>query len=234
MGSQRVKRGIYKSRMCVLSHFSGWQLFVTPWTVALQAPLSMGFSRKQYWSGLPFPSPTHESEKWKWSHSVVSYSLRPHRLQPARLLCPWDSPGNNTGVDCYFLLQAYEEMLKNFQKCPGPDHFTGWILPIIQRRRNTHLSQAPPKNLKEHFLTHFTRPKLHWYQIWTRITQNSTDLADWKMDKDRVINYLLMDITECDILWIVNMHFLICSQNTQKKFTLYLAKKTTDHTLIIM
>ena len=31
--------------------------FVTPWTVALQAPLSMGFSRQEYWSGLPFPSP---------------------------------------------------------------------------------------------------------------------------------------------------------------------------------
>ena len=29
----------------------------TPWTVALQAPLSMGFSRQEYWSGLPFPSP---------------------------------------------------------------------------------------------------------------------------------------------------------------------------------
>ena len=32
-------------------------LFVTPWTVAYQAPLSMGFSRQEYWSGLPFPSP---------------------------------------------------------------------------------------------------------------------------------------------------------------------------------
>ena len=37
-----------------LSHV---QLFVTPWTVAYQAPLSMGFSRQEYWSGLPFPSP---------------------------------------------------------------------------------------------------------------------------------------------------------------------------------
>ena len=33
------------------------QLFVTPWTVVHQAPLSMGFSRHEYWSGLPFPSP---------------------------------------------------------------------------------------------------------------------------------------------------------------------------------
>ena len=36
-----------------LSHVG---LFATPWTVAHQAPLSMGFSRQEYWSGLPFPS----------------------------------------------------------------------------------------------------------------------------------------------------------------------------------
>ena len=43
----------------MLSHFSCVQLFVTPWTVAYQAPPSMEFSRQEYWSGLPFPSPGH-------------------------------------------------------------------------------------------------------------------------------------------------------------------------------
>ena len=43
--------------ICVLSRFSHVQLFATPWAVACQAPLSMGFSRLEYWSGLPFPSP---------------------------------------------------------------------------------------------------------------------------------------------------------------------------------
>ena len=44
--------------MCVcVKSLSCVQLFVTPWTVARQAPLSMGFSRQEYWSGLPFPSP---------------------------------------------------------------------------------------------------------------------------------------------------------------------------------
>ena len=38
----------------LLSHV---QLFVTPWTIAHQVPLSMGFSRQEYWSGLPFPTP---------------------------------------------------------------------------------------------------------------------------------------------------------------------------------
>ena len=42
---------------CVLSHFSHVWLFATPWTVACQAPLSMGFSRQEYWSGLPFLPP---------------------------------------------------------------------------------------------------------------------------------------------------------------------------------
>ena len=41
----------------MLSHFSSVQLFVTLWTIAHQAPLSMEFSRQEYWSGLPFPSP---------------------------------------------------------------------------------------------------------------------------------------------------------------------------------
>ena len=42
---------------CVLSSFSRVRLFATPWTIALQAPLSMRFSKQEYWSGLPFPSP---------------------------------------------------------------------------------------------------------------------------------------------------------------------------------
>ena len=41
----------------MLSHFSLAQLFATPGTVALQVPLSMGFSRQKYWSGLPCPPP---------------------------------------------------------------------------------------------------------------------------------------------------------------------------------
>ena len=43
--------------LCVLSHFSHVQLFAILWTVARQAPLSVEFSRQEYWSGLPFPSP---------------------------------------------------------------------------------------------------------------------------------------------------------------------------------
>ena len=46
----------------------------------------------------------HESERGKWSLSVVSDSSRPHGLQPTRFLCPWDFPGESTGVGCHCLL----------------------------------------------------------------------------------------------------------------------------------
>ena len=64
----------------------------------------MGFSRQEHWSRLPFPSPMHESEKWKWSRSVVSDSSRPRGLQPTRLLRPWASPGKSTV--CTVILSA--------------------------------------------------------------------------------------------------------------------------------
>ena len=47
------------SEVKLLNHV---RLFATPWTVACQAPLSMGFSRQEYWSGLPFPSPEDLSD----------------------------------------------------------------------------------------------------------------------------------------------------------------------------
>ena len=58
---------------CLLSCFSCVQLFVTPWTVVHQAPLSMGFSRQEYWSGLPCPPPRDLSDPG---------------IKPKSLLCP--------------------------------------------------------------------------------------------------------------------------------------------------
>ena len=82
---------------------------------AHQAPLSLGFSRQEYWSGLPFPSPMHESEKWKGSRSVVSDAQRPHGLQPSRLLHPWDFPGKSTGVGCHCLLWVISLVIFNLR-----------------------------------------------------------------------------------------------------------------------
>ena len=63
----------------LLSCFSHVQLCATPYTAAHQAPLSLGFSRQEHWSGLPFPSPN----AWKLKVKVKS-------LSPVRLLAtPW-------------------------------------------------------------------------------------------------------------------------------------------------
>ena len=62
--------------MCMLSCFIRVRLFVTPWTVANQAPLSMGFSRQEYWSGLPFPSPGNLSDSGIEPASPEAPSLR--------------------------------------------------------------------------------------------------------------------------------------------------------------
>ena len=58
----------YKGIYCKYKHT---QLFATPWTIACQDPLSMGFSRQEYWNGLPFPS----------SEDLPDQGSNPHLLQ---------------------------------------------------------------------------------------------------------------------------------------------------------
>ena len=72
---------------------------------AHQAPPSLGFSKQEHWSGLPFPSPMQESENRVKSLSRVQLLATPWTAA-YRLPRPWDSPGKNTGVGCHFLLQC--------------------------------------------------------------------------------------------------------------------------------
>ena len=81
--------------MCVLTHV--W-LFVTPWTVAPWAPLSKGFSRQEYWSGLPFPSPGHLTTLWVEAVSLASPALAGEFLTTwatweALTSCKFEIPG---------------------------------------------------------------------------------------------------------------------------------------------
>ena len=68
------------------------RLLATSWTVAYQAPPSMGFSRQEYWSGLPFPSPMRESEvaqSCPTLHDLMDCSLpgsSVHEIFQARVL----------------------------------------------------------------------------------------------------------------------------------------------------
>ena len=66
-GTESILKTIIALKDCMLllllSRFSRVQFCATPEMAAHQAPPSLGFSRQEHWSGLPFPSPVHESEK---------------------------------------------------------------------------------------------------------------------------------------------------------------------------
>ena len=83
MGAGQLLGGNCDRQQLLLQNcFSRVWLCATLQTAAHQAPPSLGFSRQEHWSGLPFPSPMHESEKWKWNHSVVSDSSDPMDCSP--------------------------------------------------------------------------------------------------------------------------------------------------------
>ena len=117
--------------LLLLSRFSRVWLSATPETAAHQAPLSLGFSRQEHWSGLPFPSPMHESEKWKWSCSVMSDSSRFHGLQLTRLLCPWDFPSKSTGVGYHCLLRTHVLMCPKSSVLPRDLYMSLCFLPFF-------------------------------------------------------------------------------------------------------
>ena len=78
-------------------HFSHVWHFVTPWTVAHQAPLSMGFPRQEYWSGLPFPPPGDLPDPGIKPISLASPALQADSLPlvpPGKLLCDQQSKLN--------------------------------------------------------------------------------------------------------------------------------------------
>ena len=96
--------------LCLFSHV---QLFVTPWTVACQAPLSMGFSRQECWSGLPCPSPGFIwLETFLWlSHFVLykvlsSRSCRFGKLLRLAVTPLWHTPALSIFVTVTFSYSA--------------------------------------------------------------------------------------------------------------------------------
>ena len=83
----------------VLSCFSHVQLFETPWTVAHLAPLPIGFSRQEYWSGLPFPSPRDLQDQGIEPMSLLSPELAGRFFTTS---APWEARR-----DIYWGLKAH-------------------------------------------------------------------------------------------------------------------------------
>ena len=130
---QNIHSSYHLLFLLLLSHFSCIRLCATPQTAAHQAPPSLGFSRQEHWSGLPFPFPVHEM---KSESELVSDSQRPHGLQPTRLLHPWDFLGKNTGVGCHCLLPFCSYL------APIPDWGSG--LPLLIGINQEILCLQPP------------------------------------------------------------------------------------------
>ena len=104
--------------LLLLSRFSRVRLCVTPGTAAHQAPPSLGFSRQEHWSGLPFPSPMHESEKWKWSRSAVSNSVTPWTAAYQAPLSTWFSRQEYwSGVPLPSPKDTIDNSKRNSKKC---------------------------------------------------------------------------------------------------------------------
>ena len=74
--SRFVFTKVQASCVCMLSHLSPVWLSVTPWTADCHAPLSTGFSRKEYWSGLPFPPPGNPPDPGIKPTSLASPALQ--------------------------------------------------------------------------------------------------------------------------------------------------------------
>ena len=89
---------IFTVHVCVLSRFSRVRLFVTLWTVAHQAPLSLGFSRQEYWSGLPCPSPGDLPDPRIEPTSLMSPALASRFFNTS---ATWEAPSLFVGIEFY-------------------------------------------------------------------------------------------------------------------------------------
>ena len=117
-------------------------------------------------------------------------TLRPHRRQPTRLLCPWDSPGKNTGVGCHFLLQQtafriYKVSNKIWPTVilsanthgticlasfPSSKHYLSSLLPSFHTHPNSYLENS--------VLLH--DPGIQWISpTWSSHTRESIKALTW-------------------------------------------------------
>ena len=133
-------------RVCVLSHFSCVWLFVTLWTIACQAPLSMGLSRKECWSGLPCPPPGDLSdpgiEPIFWFFSDVCEGLAVNSRLPgtgyqgvspeqSQLLWPPYPQDSEQHICLLSLVRGRKEVMFLFLMISCMSFVPGWTCPCL-------------------------------------------------------------------------------------------------------
>ena len=111
-----------------------------------------------------------------FSRSAVSDSFRPHGLKPARLLCPWNSPGKNTGVCCHFLLQGIfltQGLNLLVVTMPQPMWFT------VTKTSTEHSCAQPMAGACKH------RNHEHWFPTLEGSSEDQTWLRESYCDSSR-------------------------------------------------
>ena len=103
------------------------------------------------------------------SHSVMSDSLQPHGLYPARLLCPWDSPGKNTGVGCHSLLQ---ENLPTQGLNPSHLHCRQTFYHLSHHGSTATLRSTNRHIWGKKMMSTFTTPTLHYTRSFSQRSQS--------------------------------------------------------------
>ena len=149
--------------------------------------------------GLPFPSPMHESKKWKWSCSVISDPQWPHGLQPTRLLHPWDFPGKSTGVGCHCLLclwglhhpntktrQKHHTQKGNYQPLSLGLSLAQMVRNMPVERGTWVWSLCQEDTLEKGMVTHFSI--LAWRIPWTEEPGGLQSMGSQRVRHDWVIN----------------------------------------------
>ena len=144
------------------------QLFATPWTVAYQAPPSMGFSRQEYWNGLPFPSPGQQHRTTLRTQLTTQAPMNYLATWKRLLTHPLWWPGKS----CWFY-RTYSEAGHYLPHSPWsePLSFLSWIFNLIPYSGistvECNLTQITPL-LKI----------LHWYPISLIMKPNPLEVAD--------------------------------------------------------
>ena len=203
----------------MLDRLSHVWLFETLWTIACQASLSMGFSKQEYSSGLPCPSPRHLPKPgvkllsfsflhWfssvQFSCSVMSNSLRPHGLQHARTPCPSPIPGawsNSCPLSQWWhptISSSAIAFSSSLQSFPASGSFPMSVLRIRWPKYWSFSFSINPSNEYSGLISF----RIDWFDLLAvRGTQESSSTLQLKIISSLAFSFLYRNWTEWSTTW---------------------------------